>query len=48
MVPIDDYELDLHKANIEKEGNHVTLIGWGNIMNTLKKVNIRILGFKNG
>jgi len=36
MVPIDDYELDLHKANIEKEGENITLIGWGNIMNTLK------------
>ena len=38
MVPIDDYELDLHKANIEKEGENITLIGWGNIMNTLKNV----------
>ena len=38
MVPTEDYELDLHKANIEKEGEHVTLIGWGNVVNTLKAV----------
>ena len=36
MVPVGDYELDLHKANVVKEGKDITLIGWGNIMNTLK------------
>lgn len=35
-VPLDDFELDLHKANIVKEGNDITLIGWGNVVNTLK------------
>ncbi len=29
MVPIGDYELALHKANIIKEGKDITLIGWG-------------------
>lgn len=36
MVPTGDYELALHKANIVKEGKDVTLIGWGNIVRTLK------------
>jgi 2-oxoisovalerate dehydrogenase E1 component beta subunit len=39
MVPTGDYELALHKANIIKEGKDITLIGWGNIVHTLKKVN---------
>jgi 2-oxoisovalerate dehydrogenase E1 component beta subunit len=29
MVPVGDYELALHKANIIKEGKDITLIGWG-------------------
>lgn len=37
MVPTGDYELALHKANIIKEGKDITLIGWGNIVHTLKK-----------
>jgi len=32
MVPIGDYELELHKANVIKEGADITLIGWGNIV----------------
>jgi len=38
MVPVGDYELELHKANIVKEGSDITLIGWGNVVHTLKKV----------
>jgi 2-oxoisovalerate dehydrogenase E1 component beta subunit len=29
MVPIQDYELELHVADIVKEGSDITIIGWG-------------------
>jgi len=29
MVPVGDYELDLHVADVVKEGTDITLIGWG-------------------
>ena len=37
-MPTGDYELDLHRANVVKEGSDITLIGWGNVVHTLKKV----------
>ena len=36
-VPIGDYEIPLGKANVCIPGEHVTLIGWGNQVNVLKK-----------
>jgi pyruvate/2-oxoglutarate/acetoin dehydrogenase E1 component len=44
MVPIEDYQLDLHKANIIQQGDNVTLIGWGNTINIMKNVSIIMLG----
>jgi 2-oxoisovalerate dehydrogenase E1 component beta subunit len=37
-VPIGDYELALHKAEVLREGTDVTLIAYGNLMRTLKTV----------
>ncbi len=37
-VPTEDFELALHKAEIVREGTDVTLIGYGNLMQTLKTV----------
>lgn len=45
MVPVGDYQLELHKANVLQEGENVTLIGWGNTINIMKNVNDFMLGF---
>lgn len=37
-VPVGDYEVELGKAKVVKEGSHVTLVGWGNQVNVLAKV----------
>jgi len=37
-VPIGDYEVEIGKAKVVKEGSHVTLVGWGNQVNVLGKV----------
>lgn len=42
-VPVGDYEVELGKAKVVKEGSHVTLIGWGNQVNVLAKVSIACL-----
>lgn len=38
QVPVGDYTLDLEKAEVVNEGKDITLIGYGNLMRTLKKV----------
>ena len=35
-VPVHDYELDLFVADVVKKGKDITLIGWGNVVRTLK------------
>lgn len=37
-VPIGDYELALEKAEVVEEGTDITIIGYGNLMRTLKNV----------
>lgn len=37
LVPSCDYELALHKADVVKEGKDITLIGWGNVVRTLRQ-----------
>lgn len=37
-VPTEDYTLALGKAEVLNEGTDITLIGYGNLMRTLKKV----------
>ena len=40
MVPVQDYELDLHVAEIVKEGSDITLIGWGTQIRVIMEVKI--------
>jgi 2-oxoisovalerate dehydrogenase E1 component beta subunit len=37
-VPIGDYTVPLGKARIIREGKDITMVGWGNQVNVLKKV----------
>jgi 2-oxoisovalerate dehydrogenase E1 component beta subunit len=37
-VPVGDYEVPLGQAKIVQEGSDITLVGWGNQVNVLKKV----------
>ena len=36
-MPIGDYEVELGKAKVVRQGSHVTLVGWGNQVNVLAK-----------
>lgn len=36
-VPEDDYEIELGKANVVQNGTDVTIVGYGNQMNVIKK-----------
>lgn len=36
-VPVDDYELELGKAEIMREGNDVTVVGWGGHLRVLEE-----------
>jgi hypothetical protein len=38
QVPVGDYEVEIGKAKIVTPGTHVTVVGWGNQVNVLKKV----------
>jgi 2-oxoisovalerate dehydrogenase E1 component beta subunit len=38
LVPLEDYELELHVAEVIQEGKDITLIGWGTVLRTLKEV----------
>ena len=38
MVPVQDYELELHVAEVVKEGTDITLIGWGAQMRVIMEV----------
>ena len=38
MVPTGDYELELHVADVVKEGTDITLIGWGAQMRVIADV----------
>lgn len=35
MVPEGDYELDLSKANVVKQGKDITLVGYGTMVNEM-------------
>lgn len=35
-----DYEVELGKAKVVKEGNNVTIVAWGNQVNVVAKVPI--------
>jgi len=36
-VPVGDYEVELGKAKVVKEGNNVTIVAWGNQVNVVAK-----------
>lgn len=38
-MPVGDYEVELGKAKVVKEGNNVTIVAWGNQVNVVAKVN---------
>jgi 2-oxoisovalerate dehydrogenase E1 component beta subunit len=37
-VPTQDYELDLHVADVMQKGTDITLIGWGAQLRVIKEV----------
>lgn len=37
MVPVGDYELELHVADVVKEGKDITLVGWGAQLRVLRE-----------
>lgn len=41
-VPIEDYEIDLFKAEVVKEGKDITLIGWGAQVRVLQSAAIMV------
>lgn len=48
-VPTQDYELELHVADVMQKGTDITLIGWGAQLRVIKEVIIAyIIGIYNG
>jgi len=37
-VPVGDYEVELGKAKVVKQGTNVTIVAWGNQVNVVAKV----------
>lgn len=36
-VPLEDYELNLHQADVVRKGDDITLVGWGSQVRVLEE-----------